>query len=34
MYSIFKRSSDRRKKISPYRIKYKDAEGRWRTKVG
>ena len=34
MFSIFKRTSDRGRKNAPYRIKYKDAEGRWRTKVG
>jgi integrase len=34
MSSVFKRKSDRAKKSAPYRIKYKDANGDWRTAVG
>ena len=34
MPSVFKRSSDRGKKGAPWYMRYKDADGRWRTKKG
>jgi integrase len=34
MASVFKRKSDRGRKLAPWRIKYKDAEGRWRSATG
>ena len=34
MASVFKRQCDRKKKGTPWIMKYKDADGRWRTKTG